>query len=60
MAKAIFDKYREVRILTDELLPVYSNQKTNQILKEIANACGIHNKLFKFNCVGLQRAISGT
>ncbi|MGB5698572.1 site-specific integrase [Muriicola sp.] len=45
MAKAILEKYREESILTDELLPVYSNQKTNQILKEIANACGIHKNI---------------
>ncbi|MDT0540714.1 site-specific integrase [Croceitalea sp. P059] len=45
MAKAILEKYREESIMTDELLPVYSNQKTNQILKEIANACGIHKNI---------------
>lgn len=45
MAKAILQKYREESILTGELLPVYSNQKTNQILKEIANACGIHKNI---------------
>ncbi|WP_339144694.1 site-specific integrase, partial [Croceitalea sp. MTPC5] len=45
MAKAILEKYREESIMTDELLPVYSNQKTNQILKEIAKACGIHKNI---------------
>ncbi|MFD2588333.1 site-specific integrase [Croceitalea marina] len=45
MAKAILEKYQEESIMTDELLPVYSNQKTNQILKEIANTCGIHKNI---------------
>ncbi|GMN11270.1 site-specific integrase [Croceitalea sp. MTPC9] len=44
-AKEILEKYREEMILTGELLPVYSNQKTNQILKEIAKACGIHKNI---------------
>ncbi len=45
MAKEILEKYREEMMLTSELLPVYSNQKTNQILKEIAKACGIHKNI---------------
>ncbi|WP_299528871.1 site-specific integrase [Ulvibacterium sp.] len=44
-AKEIIGKYREEMIHTGELLPVYSNQKTNQILKEIAKACGIHKNI---------------
>ena len=31
--------------LTGKVLPVYSNQKTNQNLKEIAKACGIHKNI---------------
>ncbi|WP_339145004.1 site-specific integrase, partial [Croceitalea sp. MTPC5] len=45
MAKDILERYREEMMLTGELLPVYSNQKTNQTLKEIAKACGIHKNI---------------
>mgnify|MGYP000551278657 CR=1 FL=1 len=32
-------------VASDKLLPVYSNQKMNKILKEIAKACGIHKNI---------------
>jgi len=44
-AKEILDKYGEEMELTGKLLPVYSNQKTNKNLKEIAKACGIHKNI---------------
>ncbi len=44
-AKEILNKYKEEMRLTGELLPVYSNQKTNKNLKEIAKACGIHKNI---------------
>lgn len=44
-AKEILAKYREEMELTGKLLPVYSNQKTNKNLKEIARACGIHKNI---------------
>lgn len=44
-AKEILNKYKEEMELTGELLPVYSNQKTNKNLKEIAKACGIHKNI---------------
>lgn len=44
-AKEILDKYREEMELTGKLLPVYSNQKTNKNLKEIAEACCIHKNI---------------
>ncbi len=44
-AKEILDKYGEELERTGKLLPVYSNQKTNKNLKEIAKACGIHKNI---------------
>ena len=44
-AKEILDKYEEEMKLTGNVLPVYSNQKTNKNLKEIAKACGIHKNI---------------
>ncbi len=44
-AKEILNKYREEMELTGKPLPVYSNQKTNKNLKEIAKACGIHKNI---------------
>jgi len=44
-AKEILNKYKEEMELTGKLLPVYSNQKTNKNLKEIAKACGIHKNI---------------
>ncbi|MDT0607032.1 site-specific integrase [Croceitalea rosinachiae] len=44
-AKEILDKYENEIEPTGELLPVYSNQKTNKILKEIAKTCGIHKNI---------------
>ncbi len=44
-ANEILDKYAPQKKVTGKLLPVYSNQKTNQYLKEIAAACGIHKNI---------------
>ena len=44
-AKEILDKYGEEMERTGKLFPVYSNQKTNKNLKEIAKACGIHKNI---------------
>ncbi|TMM56676.1 site-specific integrase [Maribacter algarum] len=44
-AREILDKYENEIVPTGKLLPVYSNQKTNKILKEIAKACGIHKNI---------------
>jgi len=44
-AREILERYREESKHTGKLLPVYSNQKTNKNLKEIATACGIHKKI---------------
>lgn len=48
-AREILEKYREEMALTGNVLPVYSNQKTNKNLKEIATACGIHKNI-TFHC----------
>jgi len=42
-ARLILEKYENE--VTDALLPVYSNQKTNKYLKEIAAQCNIQKKL---------------
>lgn len=46
-ALAILDKYKDdPRVLNKgKLLPIYSNQKTNEYLKDIAEICGIHKNL---------------
>ena len=44
-AKKILEKYKNEIVASDKLLPVYSNQKMNKILKEIAKACGIHKNI---------------
>ncbi len=41
-AKEIVEKYKQESMTTEKLLPVLSNQKTNQYLKEIIKVCGIH------------------
>ena len=40
---SIIRKYR--RLGSDKLLPMHSNQKMNEYLKEIANLCGIKKRL---------------
>lgn len=47
--KAILNKY-EGKLKGDMLLPVISNQKMNDYLKEIAIVCGI-NKNVTFHCL---------
>ncbi len=46
-ALVIIDKYRAIakEIDSELLLPLYSNQKTNSYLKEIAVQCGIHKNI---------------
>jgi len=44
-AREILENYAEESKHTGKLLPVYSNQKTNKNLKEIARACGIHKNI---------------
>lgn len=46
-ALAILDKYRDHPqcVNNGRLLPVLSNQKMNEYLKEIADLCGIHKKM---------------
>ena len=46
-ALSIIDKYEVIskRIGSEMLLPLYSNQKTNSYLKEIAKACKIHKNI---------------
>lgn len=46
-ALEIIDKYKKQLKITNSItvLPLYSNQKTNSYLKEIAKACGIHKNI---------------
>ncbi|GAA3575221.1 hypothetical protein GCM10022395_25290 [Snuella lapsa] len=44
-AKQIMEKYMQESKATKKLLPVLSNQKTNQYLKEIVKASGIHKHI---------------
>jgi len=44
-AKEIAEKYATHKSVFGKLLPVLSNQKTNQYLKEIVKACGIHKHI---------------
>ena len=45
-AECILEKYKEhPRVSNSDLLPVYSNQKTNQYLREITKAVKINKKL---------------
>lgn len=44
-AEAIIDKYKDKRCKGGQLLPIFSNQKTNQYLKEIGEKCGIKKRL---------------
>ncbi|WP_340063948.1 site-specific integrase [Ascidiimonas aurantiaca] len=44
-AVEIMEKYENLPIENNSLLPVYSNQKTNAYLKEIVRVCGIHKNI---------------
>ncbi len=46
-ALEIVEKYKLILTITnsEKLLPLYSNQKTNSYLKEIAKACAIHKNI---------------
>jgi len=45
VAEKLIHKYENLESPTGKLLPVYSNQKTNSYLKEIADSCGIKKNL---------------
>ena len=45
VAEKLIEKYEDLESPTGKLLPVYSNQKTNSYLKEIADSCGIKKNL---------------
>lgn len=45
VAEKLIEKYEDLESPTGKLLPVYSNQKTNSYLKEIAHSCGIKKNL---------------
>lgn len=45
IAEKLISKYKEVEHPQGKLLPVYSNQRMNSYLKEIADHCGIRKKL---------------
>ena len=50
-AKRIIEKYKDYpKKKKGHVFPVFSNQKTNQYLKEIATACGIDKEL-TFHCL---------
>jgi len=45
VAEKLIEKYENLESPTGKLLPVYTNQKTNSYLKEIADSCGIKKNL---------------
>jgi len=45
VAEKLIEKYEDLESPTGKLLPVYTNQKTNSYLKEIADSCGIKKNL---------------
>ena len=45
IAKRILDKYKDMPLPNDQILPVPTNQKMNEYLKEIADLCGISKTL---------------
>jgi len=45
IARQILDKYKDVPFPNGQVLPVPTNQKMNEYLKEIADVCGITKKL---------------
>lgn len=42
-ARAILDKYKETKFPYDRVLPVLSNQRTNEYLKEMCEICGLNS-----------------
>jgi len=45
VAEKLIEKYKDLKSPTGKLLPVYSNQRMNSYLKEIADSCGIKKNL---------------
>ncbi|WP_026837146.1 site-specific integrase [Gillisia sp. JM1] len=45
VAERLIEKYKDLESPNGKLLPVYSNQKMNSYLKEIADSCGIKKNL---------------
>lgn len=45
VAEKLIEKYEDLKSPTGKLLPVYSNQRMNSYLKEIADSCGIKKNL---------------
>tara|TARA_R100001369_G_scaffold28219_2_gene50671 strand:- start:246 stop:1472 length:1227 start_codon:yes stop_codon:yes gene_type:complete len=45
VAEKLIEKYKNLESPTKKLLPVYSNQRMNSYLKEIADSCGIKKNL---------------
>lgn len=54
-SKAILDKYAHVNFPDDKVLPVISNQKMNDYLKEIGKRCGIDAPVTLTIYKGMQR-----
>lgn len=45
VAEKLIEKYKDLKSPTRKLLPVYTNQRMNSYLKEIADSCGIKKNL---------------
>jgi integrase len=45
VARQILDKYKDIPLPNGQVLPVPTNQKMNEYLKEIADVCGINKNL---------------
>lgn len=54
-SRAILDKYKDVEFEGNHPLPVISNQKMNDYLKDIARICGINSKVSVTSFVGGSR-----
>jgi len=54
-SKAILDKYKNIAFKDDKVLPVISNQKMNDYLKELAELVGINEEIHETYYIGNQR-----
>ena len=54
-AKAILDKYKDEQFPYDRALPVISNQRSNEYLKEMAKLCGIDTPVTEVYYKGNER-----
>lgn len=54
-SKAILDKYKDTPFPDDKVLPVISNQRMNDYLKEIGRRCGIDSPITTTIYKGMQR-----